>query len=113
MLEYRIVTQNGTGRPYSLTTYNNFTQCYAQLLALIAERQDDYTRGYYVLNDFYDNKYPPLFGEVTKYRIERREVEEWEMVSEENEASLQEPKKKKKSAKKSTSKKSNIIQMFA
>ena len=66
-----------------------------------------------LFNCFYDNKYPPLFGEVTKYRIERREVAEWEMCSEENEASLQEPKKKKKTTKKSTSKKSNIIQMFA
>ena len=108
MVEYRIVVQNGSARPYPLITHYNFTQCYMQLLEIIEGRSSFIHPEYYVLNDFYDNKYPPLFGDVTKFKIERRDVEEWKMCSEENEPSLQKPKKNKLNTKKS-----NVIQMFA
>lgn len=101
MLEFRIVIQNGNARPYSLSTYPTFEACYSQLVQLIHDKSTQVRHEYYVLNDFYNNTYPPFLGDITKYKIEWREVAEWNIYKKENE---QENNKKYN--------KSNVIPLF-
>lgn len=81
MLEFRIVTQHGNARPFSLWTFNSFEACYCKLYEFIQDKKTHVSPEYYVINDFYDNEYPPFLNDITKYKIECREVENWELYS--------------------------------
>lgn len=82
MLEFRIVIQQGKGRPYSLYTYNNFNQCYNELLELIKNRKNCVNKKYYVANDFFDNEYEPTLENLILYNIQVREVSVWKDYTE-------------------------------
>ena len=75
MKEYRIITQYGKGKPFSLETYTNYEICIIKLNEYI-ERQKQLDRKYFVLNNFFENEFQ-LDYDTTKYKIECREVEEW------------------------------------
>lgn len=75
MQEYRIFRQNGTGKPFSLWTYNSFEACYCKLLELINNCSSCVHKDYYVFNDFYDNEFFP--SAYYKFKIECREVGKW------------------------------------
>lgn len=81
MLGFRIVTQHGTARPFSLWTFTSFDACYCKLLEFIQNKSEQSRPEYYVINDFYNNVYPPFLNDITKYKIECREVENWELYS--------------------------------
>ena len=81
LLEYRLVIQNGNAKPYSLSTFDNFYDCYCQLLSMISMQSRWIHNEYYVLNDFYKNEYPPFLKDIRKYKIEVREVGTWRIYS--------------------------------
>lgn len=81
MKEYRIMQQIGEGKPFFFFTYHDFNIAYLELLKLIKMHQDDIKKEYYVLNDFYDNKYPPFLPDIKKFWIEEREVDSWVMCT--------------------------------
>lgn len=83
MKEYRIVVQNGNAKPYSLWTFSSFDCCYVKLLEFIQDKSTQLRPEYYVINSFYKNKYPALLGTITTYKIECREVTEWNLYSKE------------------------------
>lgn len=81
MEEYRIVVQNGSGKPYSVWTFDNFDSCYYKLLDMIRSQCTWSNKEYYVFNDFYNNEYPP-FVNARKYTIEHRKVSDWKIYKE-------------------------------
>lgn len=81
MKEYRIIKQHRNAKPYSLWTFNTFEACYLQLLTLIESTGNYFHRDYYVFNDFYKNEFTTEASD--KFRIEVRDVGEWETYSEE------------------------------
>ena len=85
MQEFRIVVQNGSAKPYSLWTFSTFEACYSKLIAFIQYKSSQVKPEFYVLNDFYENKYPAFLNDITKYTIEHRVVNEWEKYSKEEE----------------------------
>ena len=83
MQEFRILRQNGTGKPFSLWTFSSFEACYCQLLELIEDCSNCVCKDYYVFNDFYENEFFPSAN--YKFKIECREVGKWRTyVTEEN-----------------------------
>ena len=81
MQEYRIIRQNGTGKPFSLWTYNSFETCYCKLLELIVDCSSCVHKDYYVFNDFYKNEFFP--SATYKFKVEYRQVGEWQTYEEE------------------------------
>ena len=81
MLEYRIMRQNGTGKPFSLWTYSSFDACYYKLLELIENCSSRVCKDYYVFNDFYENEFFP--SATYKFKIEYREVGNWKSYTSE------------------------------
>ena len=81
MKEYRIVTQHGNAKPYSLWSFKTYEACYLKLMEIIQSKKSSISNEYYVLNDFFENKYLP-FGNITKYRIEVREITDWRILTE-------------------------------
>ena len=79
MLEYRIIRQNGTGKPFSLWTFNSFEACYCKLIEMVNNCGNCFNRDYYVFNDFYENDYFPSAS--FKFKVEFREVGEWKTYS--------------------------------
>ena len=84
MEEYRLIIQKGECRPYSLWTFSTFDACYFKMLQMINEQQTHVRKEYFVINDFYNNIYPPFLAEITKYKIEYRNVGEWNVYSKKN-----------------------------
>ena len=81
MQEYRILRQNGTGKPFSLWTYSSFEACYCKLLELVDDCSSCVHKDYYVFNDFYENEFFPSAN--YKFKIECREVGKWKSYSNE------------------------------
>ena len=79
MKEYTIIIQHGKAKPFSLHTFNDFDACYFKLLDMINTPKTNMQ--YYVLNDFYNNEYPPFIDNITKYIVKVRNVSEWEIYS--------------------------------
>lgn len=85
MEEFRIVVQHGSGKPFSFWTFTSYWECYVKLLEFIQDKSKQVKPEYYVLNDFYENKYPASLSHMTKYKIESREVTDWVLYSKEKE----------------------------
>ena len=79
MKEYTIIIQHGKGKPFSLHTFDNFDLCYGKLLEMI--HRPKVHMEYYVMNDFFNNKYVPFVDNITKYTIKVRNVSDWETYS--------------------------------
>lgn len=82
MTEYRVVVCHNNAKPFSLYTFNDFHDCYAELIRLISIKQNSAKPEYYVYNDFYENIYPPIINQLTTFKIECRKVSNWEMYTE-------------------------------
>lgn len=76
MIEYAILIRNGNAEPYYLEKYNTFDSA-KSALETIVEFEEKRLRPYFVDNDFFVNKYPPLLNakylcivsrEVTSYK---------------------------------------------
>ena len=90
--EYRIVIQQGGGKPYSLWTFKSFNECYAQLIELIQNQTKNVKKEYYVTNDFFKNEFQPFYNGITKYTIQKRKVNEWETYTKSKEEKAQKEK---------------------
>ena len=77
MLEFRIVEQIGEGTPFSLWSFKSYEQCYLKLIDLIHDCKTSVKKEYYVINEFYNNEYPPFLSDIRKFKIECREVDDW------------------------------------
>lgn len=78
MKEFRIVVQNGKAQPYSLWTFQTYEACYLKLIELINDKKKSVKNEYYVINDFWKNEFDPFYADITKYKVEVREVKEWQ-----------------------------------
>ena len=76
-MEYRIVTQKGRAKPYSLWTFNTYEACYLKLMELIQQHNSMVQKEYYVTNENFENEYPAFLADITKYTIQCRSVEEY------------------------------------
>lgn len=83
MVKYRIVRQIETGNPYILGEFDNFHKCYMFFKKVIKQEEEKVknlaTCGYYVLNDFYKNKYN-LTKFSIKIKIEKRKGKYWHIL---------------------------------
>ena len=80
MKEYSIFIRNGKGCPFRQEPYYTFEEAKQALLIMISDF--DYRRKlYYIDNDFFNNKFPPMESGMY-YQIQERNVEKWINVDE-------------------------------
>ena len=87
MKEFWLVIQHGNAKPYSLWTFSTFEGCYSKMLEFIFYKKKSVRPEYYVLNDFYKNEYQPFLADITKYKIEVRDVNDWKILHEKEKSS--------------------------
>ena len=76
MKEYCIYIRQGNGKPYRLKNYDTLVEAKRVLLEMV-KLEEERERPYYVDNDFFLNNYS-LAIKLKYFRIEEREVSEWE-----------------------------------
>lgn len=80
MKKYRIVKQINEVTPYILGEFEEFHKCYMFFLKIIKEEEqkikDFRSSGFYVVNDFYKNKYS-LNKFCIKIKIEKKKGKCW------------------------------------
>lgn len=80
MKKYRIIKQISYGTPYSLGEFDTFHKCYMFFLKIIKQEEENVknltSSGFYVLNDFYENKYN-LSRFSIKIKIEKKRGKSW------------------------------------
>ena len=79
MKEYCIYIKQGDGIPYRLNNYYTFSED-KNALFLMVNYEEERRKPYYVDNDFFSNKYN-LISNLKYFRIEEREVSEWEQYT--------------------------------
>lgn len=83
MEKYRIVKQKSEATPYILGKFDDFHKCYMFFLKVVKEEQqkvEDFSScGFYVVNDFYKNKYN-LSKFCVKIKIEKRKGKCWHIL---------------------------------
>ena len=80
MKKYRIIKQIEYRMPYTLGEFDTFHKCYMFFLKVIKREEENVknlsSSGYYVVNDFFENKYN-LTKFSTKIKIEKKRGKYW------------------------------------
>lgn len=83
MKKYRITKQILSGRAFVVREFEDFHKCYMYFLKMIKEENskvnDFSSSGFYVLNEFYKNKYE-LHANSIKIKIEKKIRKEWRIL---------------------------------
>jgi len=81
--KYRIKKQISNGLPFILGEFEDFHKCYMYFLKIIKSENEKVSNfsscGFYVLNDFYKNKFE-LNANCIKIKIEKRIRKQWKIL---------------------------------
>lgn len=82
MKEYCIYNVWNGGTPFVIDIFNNLTLAKIKLQEMV-DLEEERNRPYYVDNDFFVNKYPPIL-KGKYFCIKEREVSDWKKLEENN-----------------------------